>query len=1623
MTWELLADGVKSVAEFGLTWLCQSSALLAFGLLAGRLLRRSGPAVQSATFRTTLAAVLVCPVASTLLAKAGFDGVTLRLPVAAAVAVDAAPPVSIGESPAAPTDMIAPGRLSGPFQEPIESPTLAAVSPPVAAGPPTASAPPVVPAKPRASRSDWLAVVVSIGLMAWAAGALVMGLRLAVGYRQMVRLRASAVPAGPALEGLCRDLAGRMRLGAPEVLRAPFLHSPCVDGLRRPAILLPDDSGVDLRDTFVHELAHLARRDVPWNLLRQSATALLWFQPLLWVLSRRMEVTAEEVCDDYVVEFGADRASYAGLLLEFAGRTLPPVAATAVGMVSLRSLLARRVVRILDSSRSISTRAGTRAVGLMLAAGLAGTMLAGLLGVGGPRRQALAQGSPKVEDAKPAPKEDTIRGQVVGPDGKPFPGATVIASVAHMSAPDGVGENFHARRRYEFTTRTADQDGWFEVPADKPRTSVLARAPGFGLGYCRDGRPIQLTAGDLPISGRLVDLEGRPVAGASVRLLQLYTLPDPKDRRDVEGRPGPYQFPYDKSLGLDGEPALPGGIVTDAAGRFRIEGLGLDVLASLEISGPTMAMKQVKVMTRDMGRVTRDDTKEPGAASVEEPGLHGADCTIVVQPSRPIEGVVRDLETREPIPGATVTAFQIGGQDLNIEGQITAQTGVDGRYRLLGLPKGNGHKLSVYPPLDRPYFITQYLEVPSRPGLDPVPFDIALRRGVWITGRVADAKSSEPVMASVDYFPFLTNDHAKGFPNFRGEVSGSVEIKTRYRTDKDGRFRIVGLPGRGVVTARSDDGAFRAGAGGESIAGKNQEGQLPTYDHIFTQLYQAIREVSIPVGREATECDLPLNAGGSVVLRFVDEAGEPVEGVVADGRFPNGADGGDGGDNKVYRATSARVGGLDPGKPRTVVLRQTGRKIGAVVELPPDGPRDGRELAVVLRPNATVTGRLVAGGSLPPRAGVEIRTIQAGTTDGFLAEIPIANVLLEADGRFRFADLPPGGTYSLRAVDRLQYGLGGMLPDGFKAFELAANLKPNSGEVLDLGTFDARAGKRVEAPAAEAKEAGPPDVPITGRIIDLEGRPVAGVAVTTGSYQVPKGGNLAPWLEGIKRGQPPWNLNDLIDWNEKAPESATRKALTDRDGRFRLEGFGAERVVELKLMGEAIAATDLFVVTRRINPVEASGFPSMHGPGNQTIQGADFTLTARPGRPVEGVVIDAKTRQPMAGVEVQSSRFAGSNFVGIDTFKVTTDANGRFRIVGLPKGKGNILLAVPNDDQPYFQHDAEVGDPPGIGPVSLEIPLNRGIWITGKVTDKATGMPARNARLHYLPFLENKYVQTLPEFGRGGYNVQGLQMRYQTRDDGSYKLVGMPGRAVVGVDNDGKTSYRAGSGFEAFKKEDLNEYGNLRTWNNPIWASKSWPLAMKEIDPAEGAEQVALDLQLDPGLTVRLRVVDAEGKSVSGVTLAGSGAGPRPGTVSDEQVLLPSFAPGEKRNVIVRHEGRKLARVVRVGPGDDAGGPIVVALAPMARVKGRTVDADGHPMPKTKVRADVMPGGDFGIHLGQVVSDDDGRFEVLGVPTGCDYTMFAEVGTMTKDYRQAWVEARVRPGETTDVGDIRFKKD
>ena len=279
-----LSSATTALAGYGLTLLLQSTALLIFGLAFGRLAKRYGPAVQSGIYRTTLVAIMVCPAASALLAAAGFDGLAIRLESPKAE-VETPRTATQAAMPAQPQTTGLPGGLPPTDVSPLPVSELTVPPHPSDAIPIERPAEP--PPFPRYGKR---VSAVAVGLGVWLFGAVMLLARLGISQRRMARLKASATAADPIASQLCRELAVRMQVAAPEVLRSPFLFSPCLDGIRRPVILLPDGVDENLHETFVHELAHLLRRDGLWNLLRRSSTALLWMQPLLWLLSRRPRI-------------------------------------------------------------------------------------------------------------------------------------------------------------------------------------------------------------------------------------------------------------------------------------------------------------------------------------------------------------------------------------------------------------------------------------------------------------------------------------------------------------------------------------------------------------------------------------------------------------------------------------------------------------------------------------------------------------------------------------------------------------------------------------------------------------------------------------------------------------------------------------------------------------------------------------------------------------------------------------------------------------------------------------------------------------------------------------------------------------------------------------------------------------------------------------------------------------------------------------------------------------------------------------------------------------------------------------------------------------------------------------
>lgn len=207
--------------------------------------------------------------------------------------------------------------------------------------------------------------IYSVLLVLWLAGSAVLLLWMIFWAWQMRRVvRTSTRIEDVAPRDVLRDLCALLRVREPLLLCSDLACSPFLTGLLRPCIVLPrGDFGTAQRFVLLHELTHLQRRDLWWNAISRVLCAVLWAQPLLWMLQRASERIGEEVCDETVVSRGESARQYAQCLLDLAQSWNPSRGERTIGagVVPLRSGLARRIQNILDESRrrtmSVSRRA------------------------------------------------------------------------------------------------------------------------------------------------------------------------------------------------------------------------------------------------------------------------------------------------------------------------------------------------------------------------------------------------------------------------------------------------------------------------------------------------------------------------------------------------------------------------------------------------------------------------------------------------------------------------------------------------------------------------------------------------------------------------------------------------------------------------------------------------------------------------------------------------------------------------------------------------------------------------------------------------------------------------------------------------------------------------------------------------------------------------------------------------------------------------------------------------------------------------------------------------------------------------------------------------------------------
>jgi RNA polymerase sigma factor (sigma-70 family) len=312
------------------------------------------------------------------------------------------------------------------------------------------------------------------------------------------------------------------------------------------------------------------------------------------------------------------------------------------------------------------------------------------------------------------------------------------------------------------------------------------------------------------------------------------------------------------------------------------------------------------------------------------------------------------------------------------------------------------------------------------------------------------------------------------------------------------------------------------------------------------------------------------------------------------------------------------------------------------------------------------------------------------------------------------------------------------------------------------------------------------DVPINGRVLDKEGKPVADAKVRLSSLNAYTG-------EGYKNALAEFPKSNHFPlgskrWGGWLPGQA-KEVRTGKDGSFSMIGLGGERLVYLHIEGRAIESADIKVVTQAsdqfdgpdkfVLPEGAAGAGTEIQIEPEKIYGTKFRYLAAASRPIRGVITDKETGKPLAGVLVGVGRNRGNTCLhGTGVLTTRTDREGRYEVLGCPKSPSYDIVAQPADPSQHFTIlSSEIPDAPGLGPMTIDLKLPPGIPIRGKVLDERTGKPIPGARVNYYPF--QNFAGATKMYA--GFDHAWAESSAIAGPDGSYAVAVLPGPGILGT--------------------------------------------------------------------------------------------------------------------------------------------------------------------------------------------------------------------------------------------------
>ena len=539
----------------------------------------------------------------------------------------------------------------------------------------------------------------------------------------------------------------------------------------------------------------------------------------------------------------------------------------------------------------------------------------------------------------------------------------------------------------------------------------------------------------------------------------------------------------------------------------------------------------------------------------------------------------------------------------------------------------------------------------------------------------------------------------------------------------------------------------------------------------------------------------------------------------------------------------------------------------------------------------------------------------------------------------------------------------------------------------------------------EAKDLGrdlalqlPREQVIRGRLITPGGMPAEGVRVALGGFH------------NDEKNQGVYSGGSRDD--DEVAEYWPRPIRTDVDGRFTIRGVPVGVYATVSFRHPEYAVDEVTVNTIP----ERTLSPGIRGFDIVPVE-PDFEHALEPARPVEGRVTDKATGAPLADVPIEMIPMRRH---GGQTFSTRTDADGRYRVSGHTTDGTYFIHAYPPADSGYLSlTELRTGSEVVGRTLKVDMALDRGRLISGRVVDQDTKAPVAGAAVVYQPRRKN------PNNSRN-YDLRNPVL---ADADGRFRVTALPGEGFLAVEA-ASDAYIRVSGDSSNRSRGMYPHGLLN------------------VDVPKDGEVPPVEIPLRKGKPLEARVLDPDGRPLEGFLAKYAGINAclvddweqgKPFT--EGRFRIPGADPDRTYRVFFVSIARRLGAVAELKL-DPSGKPLEVRLQPTATIKGRVVEAGGGPpreaqayprmllRPERKeyTREDLFDGAiacfysnflsneAFYFHRDQPAKD--GSFSFEGLVPGVGF----QIAIGTADRSASTLVWDLKPGEVRDVGTLTLKE-